>query len=132
MAETQAAPATGTFCWNELWTRDVAKARSLFGTLFGWTIEEMPMGEQGTYTLFKAGDRMVGGGGQMAGAMWEGVPAHWIGYVAVADTDATTRQAESLGVQVKVPPTEIPNVGRFAIYQHEALGVFAVLGPNKG
>jgi uncharacterized protein len=133
MAETQAAPAVGTFCWNELWTRDMGKARSILGTLFGWTAEDMPMGEHGTYTVFKAGDKMAGGGAQMtAGPMWDGVPVHWMGYIAVADADATTKTAQSLGLEVKVPPSEIPNVGRFAVFAHDSLGVFAVLGPNKG
>ncbi len=132
MAETQAAPATGTFCWNELMTRDMSTARSVLGTLFDWTTEDMNMGPGGTYTIFKAGDKMAGGGMQMGGPQFEGVPVHWMGYIAVADADATTRKAESLGVQVKVPPTEIPNVGRFAVYSHAALGTFAILGPNKG
>ncbi len=44
-----------------------------------------------------------------------GAPPHWLGYVAVADVDAATEKAARLGASVKIPPTDIPEVGRFSV-----------------
>jgi uncharacterized protein len=35
--------AHGTFNWNELMTRDVAKAKAFYGATLGWTFSDMPM-----------------------------------------------------------------------------------------
>ena len=40
---TETAPATGTFCWNELMTPDVDAAKGFYTQLFGWESKEMDM-----------------------------------------------------------------------------------------
>jgi predicted enzyme related to lactoylglutathione lyase len=116
MAEaTQAPPKAGTFCWNELMTPDVGAAKTFYTNLLGWTTEEMDMGEAGIYTLFKKGEQQVGGMMALTAECGEGVPPHWMSYIAVDDVDASTKQAEQLGGKVCVPPTDIPNVGRFSV-----------------
>jgi predicted enzyme related to lactoylglutathione lyase len=47
----------------------------------------------------------------------EGLPTHWGVYFNVADCDATAAKATELGGSVHVPPTDIPNVGRFAMIE---------------
>ena len=44
-----------------------------------------------------------------------GTPPGWVGYVAVADVDASAAQAASLGGTIYVPGQDIPNIGRFAV-----------------
>ena len=44
----------GAFSWCELMTPDPEGAKRFYGTLFGWTLEDMDMG-RGTYTVVKAG-----------------------------------------------------------------------------
>ena len=44
----------------------------------------------------------------------EEIPAHWLVYFAVEDTDATVAQAKERGGSVMVEPIDIP-AGRFAI-----------------
>ena len=130
MAETPAAPWISTFLWNELGTRDLGTAKSLFATLLGWKAEDMSTGPEGAYTIFKAGDKQVGGAWELKGDKFQGVPTHWMGYVGVASADATVASAGRLGMTIKVPPTDIPNVGRFAVLEHPATGVFAILEPK--
>jgi predicted enzyme related to lactoylglutathione lyase len=130
MAETQATPWIGTFIWNELGTRDLGTAKSLFMTLLGWKAEDMDMGPNGTYTIFKSGDKQVGGGWDMKGEKHQGLPTHWMGYVGVKNADATVESAKRLGIKIQVPPTDIPNVGRFAVLEHSATGTFAILEPK--
>jgi len=56
----------------------------------------------------------VGGMFQM-GAEFGETPSHWMPYVAVDDVDAKAKQVAELGGKICVPPSDIPNVGRFCI-----------------
>ncbi len=104
----------GTMCWNELSTSDVDAAGKFYRATFGWTAEPMEMGGGMTYTIFKAGDERVGGMMALTPQM-KGVPPHWLTYFAVADCDGTAQKVSELGGKVLVPPTDIPDVGRFAV-----------------
>jgi predicted enzyme related to lactoylglutathione lyase len=106
----------GSLCWTELMTRDPAGAESFYKALIGWKSESMPMGEMGTYTVFKRGD------GQNAAGMMKipdnltaNVPPNWLSYFLTKDIKATSDKVKTLGGQVMVPPTPIPNVGTFAV-----------------
>ena len=116
----------GAPCWNELMTTNVKAARTFYTGLFGWGTEDMDMGQGEPYTLFKVGAENRGGSMQMP-AEWKGVPSHWLVYFAVADCDATCEKARGLRAEVLVPPTDIPDVGRFAILQDPQRAVFAVI-----
>ena len=116
MAETEAPPQIGTICWSEVLTPDAGKATAFYTSLFGWKTEQMDMGPGGTYTMFKAQDQMAGG--LMAlpeEAKSHGAKPTWMAYITVADVDASTKKAESLGAKVCTGPQEIPNMGRFSI-----------------
>ena len=52
---------------------------------------------------------------KIEGPQMEGVPPHWLGYITVDSVDTSTSKAESLGATVYVPPTDIPNIGRFSV-----------------
>lgn len=122
-AQTQAPPTAGTFCWNEVLTTDTAAAGPFYSGLFGWESREMDMGPAGTYTIF------ANNGKDCCGMMknpQEGIPSHWLSYIAVDDVDASTSKAESLGAQVYVPPTDIPNIGRFSVVADPTGAVFGL------
>ena len=102
----------GTLCWTELMTRDTKGAEAFYSGLFGWrAVTKQDFGM--AYTEFYQGELPVGGMMGMEGPEWEGIPSHWMPYIAVSDTVATKAQALG-GIQL-VPPTEIPTVGRFAV-----------------
>jgi predicted enzyme related to lactoylglutathione lyase len=120
--ETDATPAVGTFCWNELASTDPARAAAFYGEVFGWSWDEMDMGPMGVYRIAKRNGKQVGG------LMQTQVPSHsyWLNYLAVTDVDAKTNEAQSLGAKVINPPIDIPNIGRFSILQ-DPTGVFFAL-----
>jgi predicted enzyme related to lactoylglutathione lyase len=125
---TQAPPQAGTFCWNELMTRDIEAASDFYSALFGWKAEQMDMGEHGTYTLWRCGDKHAGG---MMKSDAEEAPTCWLSYIAVDDVDASTKKAEGLGAKVCVQPEDIPNIGRFSVITDPtgaALGLFQGTG----
>lgn len=114
MAEPQPSPQpsawTHRFVWHDLMTTDAARAQAFYGALFDWQVCEMPM--QGfVYRMVVAGPGPIGGIVEE-----KNIPAsHWMPYVAVADVDAAARRCSELGGTVCVPPTDIPNTGRFAV-----------------
>jgi predicted enzyme related to lactoylglutathione lyase len=117
----------GAFSWNELMSTDPVVAKAFYQGLFGWQLEDMDMGPEGTYTVVKTADGEAIGGvmGMPPGA--EGMPSHWGAYVTVADTDATVSKAEALGAKVIVPPRDIPKVGRFAVFHDPQGATLAVI-----
>jgi hypothetical protein len=118
----------GSFCWNELNTRDTAKATSFYEHVFDWT--GASAGFEGMdYTEWKLGDKTIGGMMAMPAMVPAEVPAHWAVYFAVADTDDAVAAATKLGAQVFVPPTDIPP-GRFAVMADPAGAAFSVITLN--
>src|SRR5262245_38578557 len=115
----------GAACWCELYTTDTKKAGAFYSQLFNWKPKESP-----GYTEFHRGDTAVGG--MMAiGADWGPVPPHWIVYFQVADLDATAERGASLRGKIRMPPRDIPEVGRFAILLDPQGAEFAVIRLNR-
>ena len=105
----------GRFSWNELMTTDVQGAKAFYAKLFGWQYETFPM-EGMNYEVIRSGGEEMGGILPMPPQAGEHPPA-WGIYVTVDDVDAAAKRAEELGGTIHVPPTDIPEVGRFAVLQ---------------
>jgi hypothetical protein len=56
-------------------------------------------------------------------------PHAWLPYVQVASADQTADKAKRLGATIVVPPTQIPNVGRFAIFVDAQGAATGILQP---
>jgi len=115
----------GAFSWAELATTDVEDAKRFYSSLLGWTTEKAPV-EGMEYTLAKVGEERVAGimsnhcqGGE--------IKPQWGIYITVDDVDATARMAEELGGKVLMPPTDIPNVGRFSALMDPQGVMFSVI-----
>ncbi len=115
----------GTVTWNDLGCRDVPAAKAFYMNLLDWTSEEMDMGG-GSYTIFKVGDRSNGGTWDISEVMPDQVPAHWLTWFNVDDTDATAQLARDLGGSVMQEPNDSP-MGKTAILTDPAGAVFAVI-----
>jgi uncharacterized protein len=111
----------GALTWNELITADPS-AVSFYERVAGLTTATMDMGD-GEYTLFYAGDQMVGG---TTPPQMPEVPSHWQVYFAVADADASAAKIAELGGSVLVPPFDTP-VGRMVVAQDPQGGVFSLI-----
>lgn len=122
---SELANEAGTFCWNELNTRDVPAAKAFYSEVFGWTPNDMDMDGM-TYTEWKIGDRSIGGMMPMPDMVPAEVPAHWLVYFGTDDTDATVAKATGLGAAALVPPTDIPP-GRFSVLMDPDGAAFAVI-----
>ena len=118
----------GAFSWCELMTSDMDAAKDFYQKLFGWRLDEEPMGEGKTYTVIKAGERQIGGIMLNSDALSPEVPPpSWGVYVTVNDVDETAKLAESMGGKIIVPPMEIPDTGRFAVFADPQGAVLAII-----
>lgn len=120
----------GALCWTELETHNVEACRAFYTRLFGWKAEDMSMGPGMKYTVFKVGDTRSCGMMPMGPQTPKGTAPHWMVYFAVVDCDAIAKRARSLTGNVMVPPTDIPNVGRFSVISDPQKAVFGVLQPK--
>ena len=102
------------FVHVELNTTDVDRAKTFYGQLFDWKLEDMEMGPSGTYTMIDVGDGT--GGGLLKNPM-PGVPSFWLSYVLVDDIGAATKKAAALGAKIVKDSIEVPNMGWLSIIE---------------
>jgi len=113
--------APGTPSWVDIGSPDPAATVAFYGALFGWTAEEGPP-EAGGYRMALLNGKPVAGIGP---AMNPG-PPHWATYVAVTDADATTAKVTAAGGQVLVPPMDVMDVGRMAVFLDNVGAAFSI------
>lgn len=120
--------------WNELGTRDVEGAKAFYGAVFGWTAVEQKIqrndGGPGpdVYIEWTLDGKDVGGMMDISGLLPDEVPAHWLVYFGVSDTDAAVEKVRAASGDVRFGPVDIP-AGRFAVLREPNAdpGVFAVI-----
>ncbi|HTV37937.1 MAG TPA: VOC family protein [Xanthobacteraceae bacterium] len=105
----------GSFYWNELMTRDVARAKKFYADTLGWSYDAMPMPGGGTYWLAKIDDEPVAGIFDISSPEFGPVPESWMAYIAVDDVDARVKKAIAAGAKLMKPAFDVPGVGRIAI-----------------
>jgi hypothetical protein len=111
------------FVHIEFNTTDPQRAKSFYGSLFDWTLEDTDMGGGMVYTIIKVGEGT--GGGLMKHPM-PGAPSIWIPYILVSDVAASTAKAKSAGGTVIKDVSEVPNMGSFSIIQDPTGGVIGL------
>jgi uncharacterized protein len=103
----------GKFVWYDQMSNDLAGAEKFYSKVVGWTLAPNTMNAQ-KYTLLKAGETMVGGLMPIPQEA-AGIPPAWMGYIAVDDVKAYADKVKAAGGAIHRPPTEIPNIGTFAV-----------------
>jgi predicted enzyme related to lactoylglutathione lyase len=118
---------TNSMSWLELTTTNTALATKFYVEMFGWRTEVVSMGEF-DYTLLYNGQEQIAGLMPQPKPMVEAkAPSFWTVYFEVADCDATATRAKQLGGDIVMPPTDIPNVGRFAVLKDVDGAAFAII-----
>jgi predicted enzyme related to lactoylglutathione lyase len=115
------------FVHVELMSTDVDKAKSFYGNLFDWKLEDMAMPDM-TYTMIQVGEGT--GGGLMKNPM-PNAPSMWVAYVQVDDLKAATSKAKSLGAAVLKGETEVMGAGSFSIITDPTGAMLGLWQPKK-
>lgn len=102
------------FVHVELNTSDVARAKSFYGALFDWKLEDVVIpGGPDTYTIVGVGETGTGGG--IMKHPVPSAPSVWLPYVHVDDINAATKKARELGARITRDVTEVPGFGWLSI-----------------
>jgi uncharacterized protein len=91
---------------------DAGAAKSFYGKLFDWKMEDMPMDDGQTYTMINV---VEGTGGGLMQNPIPNAPSSWLAYVLVDDVKKAADKAKSLGATVMKDKTEVKGMGFFAI-----------------
>lgn len=124
------AEPRGDFIWYELLTPDPKEAKGFYDAVVGWDIEPEPSGDL-DYRMVRRSD-----GGNAGGVMRltdemaaQGARPTWLGYINVADVDATVASTASSGGKVLLPAFDIPGIGRIAMVTDPQGAPFYVMKP---
>ncbi len=117
----------GTPSWADLGSSDIDAAKGFYSGLFGWTHQDMPAGDAGTYTMFFNDGKAVAGGYTLGEEQLEmGVPPHWQTVVSVDSVDDAAAAAKAAGGAVMMEPTDVMTAGRMAIISGPTGETFAM------
>jgi uncharacterized protein len=121
----------GTFSWAELATTDQEAAKGFYSGLFGWVVEDMPIGDGSVYSMMRIGDKSVAAIARQPEQQTQaGVPPTWQSYITVDSADASAEKAGQLGASVHAPPFDVMEAGRMAVIQ-DPQGAFFMLWEPK-
>ncbi|MGH7785904.1 MAG: VOC family protein [Candidatus Binatia bacterium] len=120
----------GYVSWHELYADNGQEAAfAFYSALFGWTtIEQLDMGEMGTYRIFGADGVPFGG---MMDKPADAPAAAWAFYVNVDGADAAIARITANGGQVLMGPHEVPG-GSWIVQALDPQGIsFALVAPER-
>jgi len=111
----------GVPSWVDLGTADLAAAGAFYSALFGWNVQQGPP-ESGGYSIADLRGRPVAG----LGPQMNPGPPVWATYVNVDDADATVAKVAPAGGTVIMPPMDVMDVGRMAVFADPQGAVISV------
>jgi len=111
------------FVWFDLITPDRGAALAFYGGLLGWSYDEKDAPQ---YTeIVASGPHRIGGVVPLSAEMAaHGARPGWLGYVGVADINASIAAIVEGGGKLHRAAAEIPDVGRFAVVADAQGAVF--------
>jgi predicted enzyme related to lactoylglutathione lyase len=122
----------GAFCWFELATTDQEAARKFYTSLFGWTLNEFPMGPDELYTIFQVDSQDAAAAYSMNREQRnQGIPPHWMLYIAVDNVEKTGTHAVEIGGRLCAPAFDVMDLGRMAVIADPTGAMFSVWQANK-
>lgn len=122
----------GTFCWIELATHDANAARKFYSDLFGWSVNEVPMGENGFYYIAqKSGKDAAAFYEMMPDMRAAGVPPNWMTYVCVTNADKVAEEAKANGATLVSEPFDVYDMGRMCVIKDPQGAHFSIWEPKS-
>ena len=104
----------GSPIWYELMARDADRAQAFYSAMPGWTVAPFSSDAAPDYRICSAPDG-AGVAGLMPLPKDAPFPPVWLIYFGAGDVDAVAERVTSLGGSIRMPPQDIPGVGRFAL-----------------
>src|SRR5689334_23111797 len=123
---------TGDFIWYELMTPNPEGSKAFYDAVVGWNISGEGPPEYNGYRMIGRSDGKFAGGVLPLTPEMQQHGAHptWLGYVHVADVDASIASIEQAGGKTYMGPTDIPKVGRIAMVADPQGAPFYIMKPT--
>ena len=122
----------GKFVWYEYMGNDLEGAVAFYTHVVGWTAEDAGMSDF-AYQIVSAAGRPVGGLMDIpADARAMGARPGWVGYIWVENVDLALPKLMEAGGKVFKAPSDIPEVGRFAVVADPCGGAFMLFRDAGG
>jgi uncharacterized protein len=121
----------GKVIWVDLVTPDVAAAKRFYGSLFGWSFNDIHTGDS-DYSVALLDGRPVGGLYQRALRPGQQRQPAWLTFISVPDVAAAGRSIVAHGGKMLSPPRLYTERGRQAVFADPQGAVFAVLQSSSG
>ncbi len=106
-------PQYGDWMWTELWTADLKQASGFYSDLVSYEVDDTTILDETEYTYFRRGETPRAG--IIVNPHEEGVRAHWLPYIRVADPVAAAARVEALGGKIIVPADQGTREGSVAV-----------------
>jgi len=116
----------GVPSWIDLASTDVEASKAFYTALFGWEANPVPDPEAGGYTLFTLRGKQVAGVGPV---MTPGQPPAWMTYINESDADGTVKKITDAGGSLVMPPMDVMDQGRMALFADPAGAVLGIWQP---
>jgi uncharacterized protein len=116
----------GVPSWVDVGVPDPQAAADFYGALFGWSAPPGPE-EAGGYRVAMVGDAAVAG----IGPQQNPGPPVWATYVGVTSADDVAAAVTANGGQVLVPPMDVLDAGRMAVFVDPVGAVFSAWQPDQ-
>ncbi len=107
----------GTFCWVDLSTTDTDGAKKFYSAVFGWEIQDIPVGEGMVYTMLNIKGKAVAALAEMQPEQRQmGLPPFWLSYIAVEDAAETIAKVKGAGGSVMAEAFDVMEEGRMGLF----------------
>jgi predicted enzyme related to lactoylglutathione lyase len=116
--------------WHELNTWEPDEARHFYNVTLGWDFEPTNLPDGSRYWVAHQHGRAVGGIFQLTEPDFNGIPAHWMTYLAVDDIAAAQTRAEQAGGEILRPAFRLPGVGRLSVVNDTSGAVIGMIEPE--
>lgn len=116
----------GTPSYIDIGSPDPDATAAFYGALFGWTVNNLGPDAGGYRMAQLGGDDVAGIGPQQAPG-----PPYWTTYITVDNADDTTKKVEAAGGTVLVPPMDVMEAGRMAVFMDPNGAAFSVWQPGE-
>lgn len=117
--------------WHELNTWEPEVALAFYGRTLGWKFEPAPLPDGGAYWIAHHEGKPVGGIFELTAPDFEGIPSHWMTYMAVTDIAKAEFDTARAGGEVMRPAIKVAGVGKLSVVTDSTGALIGLIEPDS-
>jgi hypothetical protein len=121
----------GKVIWADLITPDLAASKRFYGGLFGWSFQDLRVGNS-AYAIATLGGHPVAGLFEKSIPTGEHRQPAWLTFMAVRNLEQARSEALAHGAKLLAPPKTYADRGTQAVFTDPQGAVFAALASSSG